>query len=160
MKLLAPLALCLGAMLVLPWSVPATSAQAISQQQLLLLCVGTLEVSAIIICCCRCRDMGIIPGPIPRNTTRTAADEPQETAAYSRRVLTFPCSGVKCQAWLYMPKHSEEKPPVIVAAHGVGECHGSCALGGALVGRIGWLPSGVRTLNRRLGTQKSKFVHK
>lgn len=91
MKLLAPLALCLGAMLVLPW------------------------------------DMGIIPGPIPRNTTRTAADEPQETAAYSRRVLTFPCSGVKCQAWLYVPKHSKEKPPVIVAAHGVG-CQKDMAL--------------------------------
>lgn len=35
----------------------------------------------------------------------------------------FPCSGIKCQAWLYVPKNTEEKPPVVLAAHGVGTCH-------------------------------------
>lgn len=59
-----------------------------------------------------------------RNEARTPADEPQDTAEYTRKVLMFPCSGVQCQAWLYLPKaaaESGEKPPVVVAAHGLGQ---------------------------------------
>jgi len=55
------------------------------------------------------------------NTTATAADAPLDAAAYTRRVLQFPCSEVMCQAWLYLPKNTQEKPPVVLAAHGVGE---------------------------------------
>jgi len=71
--------------------------------------------------CLRFRDYGIIPGPMLRDTTRTPADEPQDTASYTRKLIMFPCSGVKCQAWLYLPKGAEEKPPIVVAAHGVGQ---------------------------------------
>ena len=72
-----------------------------------------------------CRDIGIIPGPMLRNTTHTPGDDNLDTSAYTRTVLQFPCSGVKCQAWLYLPKHTEEKPPVIVAAHGIGGVGGA-----------------------------------
>lgn len=71
--------------------------------------------------CLLFRDYRIIPGPMLRNTSPTPADEPQDTASYTRKLIMFPCSGVKCQAWLYLPKGAEEKPPIVVAAHGIGE---------------------------------------
>lgn len=71
-----------------------------------------------------CRDIGLIPGPMLHNVTSTASDQPQDTATYSRRVLHFPCSGLKCQAWLYLPKGTQGKPPIVVAAHGLGKLAG------------------------------------
>jgi poly(3-hydroxybutyrate) depolymerase len=54
--------------------------------------------------------------------TPTPADERQETASFIREVVMFPCSGVRCQAWLYLPTSSSNGalPPVVVAAHGLG----------------------------------------
>jgi poly(3-hydroxybutyrate) depolymerase len=56
-----------------------------------------------------------------RNATLTDADKPQNTSTFTRDILYFQSQGVKCQAWLYMPKqHEGAKPPVVVAAHGLG----------------------------------------
>lgn len=63
----------------------------------------------------------MIPGPMLRDETKTDADEVLDTPVYARDVIYFPCSDVKCQAWLYLPKHTDSsKPPIVVAAHGLG----------------------------------------
>lgn len=58
-----------------------------------------------------------------RDTSSTPADVPQDADSFTRTTLTFPCSGVQCQAWLYLPKATPGGglPPVVVAAHGLGE---------------------------------------
>ncbi|KAF8059405.1 aidA [Scenedesmus sp. PABB004] len=66
-------------------------------------------------------DPSVIPGPLPRDTSPTPADSPAEGSGWSRSVVYFPCSGVRCQAWLYLPAPPPAaKPPIIVAAHGLG----------------------------------------
>uniref|UniRef100_A0A383W7U6 Serine aminopeptidase S33 domain-containing protein n=1 Tax=Tetradesmus obliquus TaxID=3088 RepID=A0A383W7U6_TETOB len=68
-------------------------------------------------------DTDVIPGPLPRDASQTEADAPQNAATYTREVIYFPCSGERCQAWLYMPKQGlapGRKPPIVIAAHGLG----------------------------------------
>lgn len=111
--------LLLGAIIILPWCALCSSPGPSSTDH--------ASPAACLIPWTRrpraCRDPKVHPGPLLRDDTPTPADEPQETATYTREVLYFPCSGLRCQAWLYMPTGSgRAKPPVVVAAHGLGVC--------------------------------------
>lgn len=122
------LLLLLFGLIILPWCGQSSSPGPInSSPPPSAACLALLLANHACLRCCR--DVKVQPGPLLRDATPTEADEPQNTATYSREVLYFPCSGVRCQAWLYMPKASSgAKPPVVVAAHGLGACRGGCAV--------------------------------
>ena len=65
---------------------------------------------------------------ISRTNHQTAATQPVDTQEYTREILYFPCSGLNCEAWLYMPKScGVERPPVVILGHGkllgLGACY-------------------------------------
>ncbi|GBF89933.1 hypothetical protein Rsub_02637 [Raphidocelis subcapitata] len=64
---------------------------------------------------------GTIPGPLVRTNLHTPNTTDLDTPLYTRRNVGFPCSGVRCEAWLYTPKRSDgAKPPLVLLAHGMG----------------------------------------
>jgi dipeptidyl aminopeptidase/acylaminoacyl peptidase len=68
-------------------------------------------------------DIRIRPGPLPHGKEPTDASLNLTTPEFTREVLTFPCSGETCEAWLYMPAKvagGKDRPPVVVLGHGMG----------------------------------------
>lgn len=67
----------------------------------------------------------IVTKPIARHlgVAVAAAADGDGAAGFTRSELSFPCSGLQCSAWLFMPKQpigGADKPPVIVMGHGLG----------------------------------------
>eukprot|EP00877_Chromochloris_zofingiensis_P008878 jgi/Chrzof1/4243/Cz14g04170.t1 len=66
-------------------------------------------------------DTTVIPGPIPRINKPTLASQPLDEPEFTRQIVKFPCSGLQCEAWLYLPKQPIiDPPPIVVMAHGLG----------------------------------------
>lgn len=64
---------------------------------------------------------GTIPGPLERMTLHNENTTDLDTPLYTRTTIGFPCSGVRCEAWVYLPKRSDgAKPPLVLVAHGLG----------------------------------------
>lgn len=111
----------LAGLIVLPWCVICANPPlnvALSRRK------GQFHNGQVVSCVLATRrDVQVIPGPMLRDETPTEADQPQDTPTFTREIVYFPCSGVRCQAWLYRPKSvpAGSKPPVVIAAHGLGE---------------------------------------
>ncbi|KAI8463648.1 MAG: alpha/beta-hydrolase [Monoraphidium minutum] len=64
---------------------------------------------------------GTIPGPLVRTNLQTPNTTDLDEPLYTRRTIGFPCSGVRCEAWLYLPKAAgAKKPPLVIIGHGMG----------------------------------------
>jgi len=56
---------------------------------------------------------------LPLNSSIQLQFKPARHRSYTRKNVGFPCSGVRCEAWLYLPKRTDGvKPPVVLVAHG------------------------------------------
>jgi hypothetical protein len=77
-------------------------------------------------------DIRVLPGPLPHPREPTPASQAYDAEQHSRDILTFDCSGEQCEAWLYLPKApAGTPPPVVVMAHGLGQCPPSSCRAGA-----------------------------
>jgi acetyl esterase/lipase len=67
-------------------------------------------------------DRAVVYKHIERSNPQPPGTGPLDAQTYTREVLRFPCSGVSCEAWLYMPKQQPPAtpPPVVLMAHGMG----------------------------------------
>ncbi|KAI8464057.1 MAG: Alpha/Beta hydrolase protein [Monoraphidium minutum] len=59
------------------------------------------------------------PWPLGYVNMQTKHTADKDTPKYSRTTVKFPCGGVACEAWLYLPKTNGTRP-IVVMANGLG----------------------------------------
>ncbi|CAL5229605.1 g12965 [Coccomyxa viridis] len=64
-------------------------------------------------------DKSIITEPFVWDAAPTPSTADVNTPEFSRRTVHFPSQGLQLEGWLYTPKGMQQRPPIVVAAHGI-----------------------------------------